>query len=121
MPTLFIFILVFGWLLSFLLGVLQRIMPFLASMHSIGKGRKPLLVSALTVEALLRAHLICHVLALSLIAAGIVSGEAIVFRLGAAAGLIGAASFAAFAERLWRRLDAHMNPRPSPVTLPSES
>lgn len=49
-----------------------------------------------------------HGLALVLIAIGIVSDEALVFRLGAAAGWIGAACFAAFADRLWRRLDAHL-------------
>lgn len=121
LPTLFVFILVFGWLLGFLLGVLQRILPFLASMHSIGKGRKPLLVSALTVEPFLRAHLICHMSALALCAAGIVTAQAPVFRLGAAAGLAGALCFALFAGQVWRRLAAHIRANPTPATVPPEA
>ena len=33
-PTLFGLLLIGGWLLTFLLGILQRIVPFLASMHA---------------------------------------------------------------------------------------
>ena len=120
-PVLFVFTLVFGWLLTFLLGVLQRIMPFLASMHSIGKGRKPLLVSALTAEPLLRAHLICHGGALALVSIGIIAGQSVIFRIGAAAGLAGAVCFALFAVQVWRRLDAHVRKFPSPAITPSEA
>jgi hypothetical protein len=106
---LFGFVLVFCWLLSFLMGVLQRIMPFLASMHSVRKGIKPVLVSALTADRPLRLHLICHCTALALVAAGILSGETLLVRIGAAAGLIGALSFASFAVLLWRRMRQHLN------------
>ena len=34
MPTLFGLLLIVGWLLTFLLGILQRVVPFLASMHA---------------------------------------------------------------------------------------
>ena len=45
-PTLFGLFLLLGWLLTFLLGILQRILPFLASMH-MNKGGMPPLMSEL--------------------------------------------------------------------------
>jgi len=36
-----VFIVLFGWLLTFLLGVLQRILPFLGAMNATGAGNKP--------------------------------------------------------------------------------
>ena len=106
---LFGFVLVFGWLLSFLTGVLQRIMPFLASMHSVRPGVKPILLSVLTADRPLRVHMVCHGAALALIAGGIVSGEVVAIRLGAAIGLVGALAFGWFAGRLWATLRRHLN------------
>lgn len=110
---LFGFLLVFGWLLTFLTGVLQRIMPFLASMHSYRPGIKPVLVSALTAELPLKIHLWCHLAALAAVAAGIVAGQYWLVRLGATAGLAGAVAFAVFAAVLWQRLRRHVNPTPA--------
>lgn len=100
-------LLVFGWLLSFVTGILSRIMPFLASMHSGGKGGKPALPSRLTAERPLLIHFACHCAALALLAAGILLAEPWGVRLGAGAGLAGALSFAAFATELARRYRAH--------------
>ncbi len=105
---LFGFLLIFGWLLTFLTGVLQRIMPFLASMHSFRPGGRPALVSALTAETPLKIHLYCHLAALVAIAAGIVLDIGLLARLGAVAGLAGSISFAVFAVALWQRLDRHL-------------
>ncbi len=105
---LFGFVLVFGWLLSFLTGILQRIIPFLASMHSSAGGIKPMLVSRLTPEAPLRLHLTGHSLGVVSVAAGIVSGNTPLIRLGASSGLIGAAAFAWFGVVVWRRLSLHL-------------
>jgi len=102
--TLAGFIALWGWLLTFLLAILQRIMPFLASMHAAKVKGKPPLVSELTAETPLRVHAVCHVAALALIAAGIVFDLALAVRLGAAAGLAGSLAFAAFAVPLTRRL-----------------
>jgi hypothetical protein len=45
-PTLFGFVVLVGWLLTFLMGILQRIVPFLASMHANqAEGRRPMLLS----------------------------------------------------------------------------
>jgi hypothetical protein len=105
---LFGFLLVFGWLLTFLLGVLQRIMPFLASMHSVRPGVPPALVSALTADRPLRAHLVCHCAALALMAGGIAADNAVAVRVGALAGLAGSLCFLWFAALLWRRLVRHL-------------
>lgn len=102
------FLLVFGWLLTFLLGVLQRIMPFLASMHSVRPGVPPVLVSAITAEAPLRLHLAAHLGALTLVGAGIIAGEAWLVRLGALTGGVGALAFAVFAAEVGRRLYRHL-------------
>jgi len=87
-PALFGLLLVPGWLLTFLLGVLQRIVPFLASVHALSDGRPPL-ASSLTPSRLLAGHAALHLVALALLVAGF--GVA-----GAAAGLAGALAYAAF-------------------------
>lgn len=106
---LFGFLLVFGWLLSFLIGVLQRIMPFLASMHSVRPGLKPILVSVLTPARPLRLHLIGHLAALASVGAGLVFGSELAVRIGALAGVVGALGFAAFAGKMGWRLWRHLN------------
>jgi hypothetical protein len=60
---------VLGWLLSFLLGVLQRILPFLAAMHAAQGRRRPPTPSALTLSRALAWHAAAHALALLLLAA----------------------------------------------------
>ncbi len=86
-PVLFGLLLVPGWLLTFLLGVMQRIVPFLASVHAFSGGRP--LASALTPPRLLAAHALLHLGALALLLAGWHAA-------GAAAGLAGALAYAAF-------------------------
>lgn len=87
----------FGWLLGFLLAVLQRIVPFLASMHAaLSVRRRPPTVTALTASGPLAAHLYCHCAALVMLSAGIIWPMPFLVSLGALAGLLGAASFAWF-------------------------
>ncbi|MEX0637321.1 MAG: hypothetical protein WD155_01150, partial [Burkholderiales bacterium] len=86
-PVLFGLLLVPGWLLTFLLGVLQRIVPFLASVHALSGGRP--LASSLTPHRLLAAHALLHLGALVLLVAGFAVP-------GAAAGLGAALAYAAF-------------------------
>lgn len=106
---LFGFLVVFGWLLTFLTGVLQRIMPFLASMHSAKPGIKPALVSALTAESPLKIHFWCHCTALALVVVGIVADQPLLVQGGALVGLAGAVALGAFAVALWQRLTHHLN------------
>ncbi len=102
-PALFGFAMLFGWLLTFVMGILQRITPFLASMHAAKPNRAPPLVSALTPEQPAKVHAYCHLGALALLLIGIVLDEAWIIRAGALTGLFGAGAFALFfGGVLWR-------------------
>lgn len=91
--VLFVLLLVPGWLLTFLLAVLQRIVPFLASVHA-GAGSP--LASALSPEGPLAVHRMLHVAALaSLLLAVAVDGKWLA-QAAAAVGLAGALAFAVF-------------------------
>jgi hypothetical protein len=103
LPMLFGLCVIAGWLLSFLLGMLQRIAPFLAAMHSSGKGRRAKTPSALTHDAALRVHFFAHVTALALLAFAAVTGDAWLAAAGCAAGLAGAVAFAFFFATVIRR------------------
>lgn len=105
-PALIVFTLLAGWLLTFLCGVLQRIMPFLASMHAAGKSGLPPLMSELAGESPLKLHAVCHLSALIVCATGIVLDHALLMRAGAATGLIGAAGFAVFTLKIARKASA---------------
>jgi hypothetical protein len=103
--TLFGFLLLFGWLLTFLFAILQRIMPFLASMFvALPTRGGTAVVSELAGALSLRLHALCHALALVTIAAAIVLDDAIVARVGSAIGLIGAMAFAFFTANVIRRI-----------------
>jgi hypothetical protein len=106
--TLFGFLL-FAWLLTFLLGVLERIVPFLASMFvSRPAGGMPLM-SELADTRLLDVHAACHAAALVLLAAAIAIGNVWPMRIGSAVGLVGALAFAWFTIDVMRRMT---NPPP---------
>jgi hypothetical protein len=102
--TLFGLLLVGGWLLTFLLGVLQRILPFLASMHAPrAAGGSPPLLSELAASRPLHVHAGCHAVALAVLAAAILLDAGWVARVAAAIGLVGALAFAWFtANVVWR-------------------
>jgi hypothetical protein len=103
--TLFGFLVLAGWLLTFLMAVLQRIMPFLASMHATGKGGMPPLLSELTAERPLKVHAVFHAAALILCSAGIVLDAPVLVQLGVALGVVGAIAFAMFAGSVVTRLN----------------
>jgi hypothetical protein len=109
--TLFGFLLVGGWLLTFLLGILQRIMPFLASMHAVRTpGCAPPLLSELAASGPLKLHAACHGSALAVIAASIAIDNVTIARVGSAAGLIGALAFAWFTADILRRVLSSRRP-----------
>jgi hypothetical protein len=103
-PALFGFLGLVGWLLTFLTGVLQRIMPFLASMHGSTRSGAPALLSDLTAETPLRAHVACHLVALVLVSLGIVTDQVVVVQVGAASGFLGSLAFATFAINVMLKL-----------------
>jgi hypothetical protein len=103
--TLFGFLLLFGWLLTFLFGILQRILPFLASMFVVSPARGgPAIVSVLAGSAPLKIHALCHALALAGLAVAIVTDNAVIARAGSAIGLVGAIAFAWYAADVIRRM-----------------
>jgi len=94
-----------GWLLSSLFGVLQRILPFLASLHAARTaGRRPPTPSALTAEAPLRVHEVAHVAALLLLAVALVTRSPAWLLAATACGLAGALAFLGFFGVLLLRL-----------------
>ncbi len=102
--ALFVWMAVAGWLLTFLMGVLQRIMPFLASMHSAtAKGRTPLL-SQLMSEGWAKAHFALHLTAVLCVGAGFLLGSVPLVQAGALFGLAGALSFAGYGVELFKRV-----------------
>jgi len=103
--TLFGFMLLFGWLLTFLLAILQRIMPFLASMFVTPPARGgTAIVAELSGAPALKLHAICHALALFIFAIAIVLDNAAIGRSGGAVGLMGALAFAWFTADVIRRM-----------------
>lgn len=104
--TLFGFMLIVGWLLTFLTGILQRIMPFLASMHATDKAGQPARLSELTADLPLRIHAVCHIGAVLMCSASVLLTSAMIARVGAAAGLAGAVAFAVFVSRIIVRLNS---------------
>jgi len=103
--TLFGFLLLFGWLLTFLVAILQRVMPFLASMFAMPPaGGGPAIVSELANARSLKLHAACHGLALALIVVAILLDDTTMARLGCAIGLTGAIAFAWFTADVIRRI-----------------
>ena len=103
--TLFGFLLLFGWLLTFLFGILQRIMPFLASMFAATPARGGVaIVSVLAGAAPLKLHAVCHTLALAVLTVAIATGNAAIARAGSAVGLVGAIAFGWFTADVIRRI-----------------
>jgi hypothetical protein len=106
LATLFGLTLVVGWLLTFLLGILQRILPFLAAMH-VGRGSKrPPTPSSLSAERPLAIHFYCHLTALAGLALAVVADSPVTTALAGAVGAFGAAAFGAFFVLLLRRMRA---------------
>jgi hypothetical protein len=103
--TLFGFLLLFGWLLTFLFGILQRILLFLASMLVTPPARGgPAIASELAGAAPLKLHAVCHALALAGIVVAIVTDNTVIARAGSAIGLVGAIAFAWFTVDVIRRM-----------------
>lgn len=83
----FVALTVLGWLTSFVLAVVMRIVPFLASVHVKLRGARMPLVSALTPAGPARAVAAAHPAALALLVGGVFAGR---YELVAAAGAVGA-------------------------------
>jgi hypothetical protein len=117
--ALFGLLLVPGWLLTFLLGVLQRIVPFLASVHASTTARGTPLISAMTPVRLLAAHRLLHLTALGALALALPLQQEVLVRAGAAAGFAGAAAFAAFYIYVLVKVRTHGDPYPPSQPAPA--
>jgi hypothetical protein len=95
-PALFGFVLLFGWLLTYIKGMLQRIVPFLAAMNMSKRKHKPPRLSELAAGFPLMLHAICHGVAVLVGAASIYLDEPNGIRMAAVVGFIGAAGFVWF-------------------------
>jgi hypothetical protein len=104
MAALFGLLLIGGWLLTFLLGILQRIVPFLASMHTAPGRRQPPTPSSLTAERPLAIHFSCHLAALALLAVAILADSPWTAFAGAVLGAAGALAFGTFFAIVVRRM-----------------
>jgi hypothetical protein len=91
--VVFVVLLVPGWLLSFLFAVLQRIVPFLASVHA-GAGAP--LASALSPQLPLATHRVLHLAALCGLLLAVALDAPRVAQAAAAAGFAGALAFGGF-------------------------
>jgi hypothetical protein len=117
LPTLFGLTLIVGWLLTFLLGILQRILPFLASMHAAHGRQRPATPSSLSFDGALALHFACHLAALAGLALAVIADSASLAALAAGTGALGATAFGAFFVILLRRMNAGAAARPR--TTPS--
>jgi len=106
LPTGFGLALIGGWLLTFLLGILQRILPFLAAMH-VGRGSKrPPTPSSLSAQRPLAIHFFCHLAALAGLALAVVADSPALAAAAAGVGALGALAFGVFFVVLLRRMRA---------------
>lgn len=116
MAALFGAALIVGWLLTFLLGILQRILPFLASMHAASGRRLPPTPSALTPQRPLAIHCLCHLAALSLLGLAVIMDGPWIMRGAALFGTVGAAAFGGFFLIVLRRMGrARFGARAAPI------
>ena len=118
LSTLFGLTLIGGWLLTFLLGMLQRILPFLASMHAARGSKRPPTPSSLSADRPLAIHFFCHLAALAGLALAVVADSPLIAALAAGVGALGAAAFAGFFLILLRRMRASPPP-PQPCITPA--
>ncbi|MBL0423644.1 hypothetical protein [Ramlibacter alkalitolerans] len=95
-----------AWLLTFVFGMLQRILPFLAALHAAAGKRRGPTASALTHDKALKAHFCCHVTAFAGLALAIALDAEWLARPAAAIGFAGALAFGAFHLHLLRKLRA---------------
>jgi hypothetical protein len=107
-PALFGFAFLFGWLLTLLVAVLQRVMPFLASMHLLRKGKRSIAPSKLVPDRPITVHRWCHFAALALVSTGLALSWPPLIRIGAVIGGVGAVAFACFAATVLLRTRAFL-------------
>lgn len=115
-PALFGVLLLPGWLLTVLLGILQRILPFLASMQTVSACARPASATALVWDVPLKVTTVCHPLALLLLAVGVTAGLPVLMIAAGLVGGIGAIAFLVYAATVGLRAVRHhrtVGPKPA--------
>lgn len=97
-------LLLIGGLLTLLLGMLSRIVPFLAAMHAGVGMRRPPTPSNMTLQRALDIHLVSHSAALALLLLGVCFDSLWLLRLAALLGVLGAGAYAVFFGHAWWRM-----------------
>ncbi|MCF6197142.1 MAG: hypothetical protein L3J50_10620 [Emcibacter sp.] len=105
--SLFAVLAIIGWLLTFLTGILQRIIPFLSSMHTSGSGGIPMLASSMADERYLLVNATGHLGGLFLVALGVALDKTVIIQGGAALGLIGAGALLLYMVTVVRHMIAN--------------
>jgi hypothetical protein len=103
----------YGWLLSLLTGVLQRILPFLASMQVARLQARPVAPTKLVSQTPLAIHRYGHFGGLAGLAAGIVLAVPEIIATAGVVGMIGAVAFAWFAVTVLQRTRKHLRAQPA--------
>ena len=107
-PALFGVILLLAWLLMFLVGILQRIAPFLTTMHlAQGKGGKAPTQAELTSEMSLKICNYSYIASLALVITGLCFELSILIRIGSLLGLSACLSLFYFLINIVRIKLAH--------------
>jgi len=109
----FVALLLPGWLLTLVVGVLQQILPFLGSMHTSKVSAIPATVTALGWDLPLRVNAVAHLAAVGLLTLGLITMEPVLVRLGAAAGVIAAGAFLTFGVTVLVRTRRYIRTTPS--------
>ena len=97
-------VLLLGGLLTVLLGVLSRIVPFLAAMHAAGGSRRAPTPSSLTAQRPLAVHFYCHLTAMLGLLVAVLLDSVWLVRASALVGVVGALAFGVFVVTAWRRM-----------------
>ncbi len=106
-------IVLYGWLLSLLTGVLQRVLPFLASMQVARLKARPLAPTKLVTQNPLKVHLCGHLIGISALIAGTFFAVPELIATAGVVGAIGAIAFAWFAITVLRRTRTHLKTYPA--------
>ncbi len=106
-PAIVVVLVLLGWQLTFVLGILQRIMPFLGSMHVSQQPGGQSLVSRFTDIWELKYSAYCHLTALVLLCIGLITEWPLIIRGAGLCGVVGAILFLRFAAAVTRAVFAH--------------
>ena len=99
----FVALLVPGWLLTFELAVLLRILPFLSAVHAKLRGGRMPPLQEVVLPSLAWAVAGLHLAAVALLLAGLALGQELAVRAAGISGAAGAAALLAFQASAWRR------------------